>query len=52
MFRTAYQNAVCIANLTEAPREVYRIGLPTKGDYMKIFDSEEERFFGSNYAEV
>ncbi len=43
---------VCVANLTEVAREVYRIGLPTKGNYKKIFDSDEERFFGSNYSDV
>lgn len=35
--------------MTETAREVYRIGLPSKGKYRKIFDSDEKQYFGSDY---
>ena len=43
---------ICVANLTEVAREKYRIGLPSKGTYKKIFDSDAEQYFGSNYNSV
>ena len=41
---------VVVANMTQIAREKYRIGLPSKGKYSKIFDSDETKFYGSNYS--
>jgi len=40
---------VIVANMTESAREVYRIGLPFKGKYKKIFDSDDKEYWGSGY---
>lgn len=41
---------VVILNLTPVPRPDYRIGLPAKGNWHVIFNSDEERFYGSGFS--
>lgn len=40
---------VCVFNCTPVPRDDYWLGVPTAGEYEKIFDSDDERFGGSGY---
>ena len=40
---------VCMFNCTPVPRDDYWIGVPEPGGYLKIFDSDAERFGGSAY---
>jgi 1,4-alpha-glucan branching enzyme len=40
---------VCVFNCTPVPRDDYWIGVPEPGPYLKIFDSDAERFGGSAY---
>ena len=37
-----------VCNLTPVPRENYRIGVPAEGTWTEIFNSDDERFGGSN----
>jgi 1,4-alpha-glucan branching enzyme len=39
---------VVILNLTPVPRENYRIGLPFKGTYKEVFNSDSDYYGGSN----
>ncbi|HEY0666732.1 MAG TPA: 1,4-alpha-glucan branching protein GlgB, partial [Sphingobacteriaceae bacterium] len=43
-------NVVVILNLTPVPRNDYRIGLPAKGTWSVLFNSDEEQFYGSGYS--
>jgi 1,4-alpha-glucan branching enzyme len=43
------QQIIVILNLTPAPRENYRIGVPLPGIWKQIFNSDKEEFGGSNY---
>lgn len=42
------QKLVCIFNFTPVPREYYRIGLPEKGTYIEVLNSDSETFGGAN----
>ena len=46
---TAKQQLIVILNLTPAPREDYRIGVPLPGVWKVIFNSDNGVFGGSNY---
>ena len=41
-------NILVMCNFTPVPRENYRIGVPEAGKWKEIFNSDEERFGGSN----
>ena len=43
------QQIIVILNLTPAPRENYRIGVPLPGVWKQIFNSDKEEFGGSDY---
>ena len=38
---------VCVHNFTPEVRHGYRIGVPTKGSYVEVFNSDEEAYGGS-----
>ena len=38
---------VCVHNFTPEVRHSYRIGVPTKGTYVEVFNSDEEAYGGS-----
>ena len=43
-------NIIIILNLTPVPRENYRIGLPKAGTLKEVFNSDDQKYFGtSNY---
>lgn len=46
----AKNDIIVICNMTPVPRENYRIGLPVKGKYKLIFNSDEAQYAGSDYA--
>ncbi|MBM83942.1 MAG: 1,4-alpha-glucan branching enzyme [Planctomycetaceae bacterium] len=39
---------IAVANFTPVPRESYRVGLPSKGRYVEILNSDAEIYGGSN----
>lgn len=41
-----------IANLTPVPHENYRLGLPEKGNYDVIFNSDDKIYFGSAFTDI
>lgn len=41
------QNLVIVCNFTETVRENYRIGLPSKGELIEIFNSDKKMYGGS-----
>ena len=41
------QNTVIVLNLTPMPRKSYRVGVLSEGYWEEIFNSDEERFYGS-----
>lgn len=43
------ERIMCVSNLTPAPREIYRIGVPKAGSYKLLLNSDDEEFWGSNY---
>ncbi len=43
-------NVIIICNMTPVPREMYRIGLPLKGKYKLIFNSDEAQYAGSDFS--
>jgi 1,4-alpha-glucan branching enzyme len=43
------QQIIVILNLTPAPRENYRIGVPLPGVWKQIFNSDKSEFGGSDY---
>jgi 1,4-alpha-glucan branching enzyme len=43
-------DVIIVCNMTPVPRENYRIGLPTKGKYKLIFNSDEIQFAGSDFS--
>jgi len=45
----ASDTLVVVANMTEVPRENYRIGTPQVGKWQKLFDSDESQYDGSNF---
>jgi 1,4-alpha-glucan branching enzyme len=46
---TAKQQVIVILNLTPAPRDGYRIGVPLPGVWKTVFNSDKNEFGGSNY---
>jgi 1,4-alpha-glucan branching enzyme len=46
---TAKQQVIVILNLTPAPRDGYRIGVPLPGVWKTVFNSDKSEFGGSNY---
>jgi 1,4-alpha-glucan branching enzyme len=40
---------ICLFNATPVPRPGYSVGVPDRGAYRKIFDSDDVRFGGSGY---
>ena len=46
---TAKQQVIVILNLTPAPRDGYRIGVPLPGVWKTLFNSDKDEFGGSNY---
>ena len=46
---TARGQVIVILNLTPAPRDGYRIGVPLPGVWKTVFNSDKEEFGGSNY---
>jgi hypothetical protein len=43
-------DVIVICNMTPVPREAYRIGVPEKGIYRIIFNSDDSRYCGSGFA--
>ncbi len=43
-------DVILVCNMTPMTRENYRIGLPKKGKYKLIFNSDEAQYGGSDYA--
>ncbi|CAG5016785.1 1,4-alpha-glucan branching enzyme GlgB [Dyadobacter sp. CECT 9275] len=41
------QNIVVILNLTPVPRQGYRVGVLSEGEWVEIFNSDSEEFYGS-----
>jgi len=41
-----------VANLTPVPHENYRLGMPEKGNYDVIFNSDDKKYFGSDYSDI
>ena len=46
--RSDSETVVVILNFTPVPREQYRVGVPTGGDYVELFNSDSEFYGGSN----
>jgi 1,4-alpha-glucan branching enzyme len=44
------QSLVVILNLTPVTRVSYRVGVPSAGDWMQLFSSDETRYFGSGVS--
>ncbi len=43
------QQLICIFNLTPAPRNDYRIGVPLPGVWKVVFNSDDSKYWGSDY---
>ncbi len=43
----AENTLVVVCNLTPAPRHLYRVGVPTRGSWKEIFNSDELKYGGS-----
>ncbi len=43
---------VCVANLSPVPRYNFRIGLPAKGSYREVLNSDSESYGGSNVGNL
>ena len=41
-------NIIIILNLTPVPRENYRIGLPKAGTLKEVFNSDDQKYYGTN----
>jgi 1,4-alpha-glucan branching enzyme len=46
--KTADEDLIIVLNFTPEPRENYRIGVPTEGTYIEIFNSDSSYYWGSN----
>ena len=44
------QNLVVILNLTPVTRLSYRVGVPSAGEWVQLFSSDETRYFGSGVS--
>lgn len=40
--------SICVLNFTPIPREVYRLGVPYRGQYEEIFNSDAKYYGGTN----
>ena len=43
---------VCICNFTPQPRENYKIGVPQKGKWKEVFNTDSENYGGSNLGNM
>ncbi|GAA0857506.1 1,4-alpha-glucan branching protein GlgB [Aliiglaciecola litoralis] len=43
------QKLISVSNFTPVPRNDFRIGVPTKGSYKLVFNSDDKAFWGSGY---
>ncbi len=43
------QDVIVVCNMTPAPRESYRIGVPAAGKYRLLFNSDDEHYGGSGF---
>ena len=43
-------SVIVVCNLTPTVREEYRVGVPTKGTWKEIFNSDEAKYGGSNVS--
>jgi 1,4-alpha-glucan branching enzyme len=46
------EKLVVVANFTPAIKENYRIGVPAKGYYYEILNTDEKKYYGSNQLNV
>ena len=46
------EHLVCIANLSPIPRYNFRVGLPTKGEYTEVLNTDSESYGGSNVGNL
>jgi 1,4-alpha-glucan branching enzyme len=46
------QYLVCVANLSPVPRYNFRIGLPAKGSYTEVLNSDSDAYGGSNVGNL
>ncbi|MBF0531849.1 MAG: 1,4-alpha-glucan branching protein GlgB [Candidatus Omnitrophica bacterium] len=44
------EDILVVANFTPTPRENYLVGVPTKGTWKVLLNSDDPRYFGSGYA--
>jgi 1,4-alpha-glucan branching enzyme len=42
---------VIVINFTPVPRSQYRLGVPAKGEYKTLFNSDAEYYGGSNFGD-
>jgi 1,4-alpha-glucan branching enzyme len=45
-------HTVVILNLTPVPRERYRVGVPARGEYVKVMSSDDTQWGGSGYGAI
>ena len=45
-------HTVVILNLTPVPRERYRVGVPARGEYVKVMSSDDTEWGGSGYGAI
>jgi 1,4-alpha-glucan branching enzyme len=50
--RSGNEVVACVANFTPVPREGYRVGVPWKGTWDVIIDTDAPRYGGSGYLAV
>ncbi len=43
---------IAVANFTPVPRENYRIGVPKKGNYVQILNTDSQQYGGSGVGDV
>lgn len=41
---------ICVSNFTPVPYIAYRLGVPTKGEYEVIFNSDSKDYWGSDFS--
>ncbi|MDO3385595.1 1,4-alpha-glucan branching protein GlgB [Gilvimarinus sp. SDUM040013] len=46
--RSADEHVIVILNFTPTPRQNYRVGVPSAGEYYEIFNSDSQYYGGSN----
>ena len=50
--KSDHQDLIVVLNFTPVPREFYRIGVPEKGTYVEIFNSDSNYYGGSNTGNI